>query len=95
MTLSSNSALPAAIARPGYARERIKPRIVHLGFGAFFRAHQAVYAEQLANEHAGDWGYCVISMHNGQQKSPICGNRICCIQWPKWTATAGAAARSA
>ncbi|WP_421413486.1 mannitol dehydrogenase family protein [Serratia plymuthica] len=68
MTLSSNSALPAAIVRPGYARERIKPRIVHLGFGAFFRAHQAVYAEQLANEHAGDWGYCVISMHNGQQK---------------------------
>ncbi|OJT38650.1 mannitol dehydrogenase family protein [Serratia plymuthica] len=68
MTLSSNSVLPAAIARPGYARERIKPRIVHLGFGAFFRAHQAVYAEQLANEHAGDWGYGVISMHNGQQK---------------------------
>ncbi|WP_454878558.1 mannitol dehydrogenase family protein [Serratia inhibens] len=68
MTLSSNSALPAAIAQPGYARERIKPRIVHLGFGAFFRAHQAVYAEQLANDRAGDWGYCVISMHNGQQK---------------------------
>ncbi|CAI1948118.1 mannitol dehydrogenase family protein [Serratia proteamaculans] len=68
MTLSSNSVLPAAVAQPGYARERIKPRIVHLGFGAFFRAHQAVYTEQLANDHASDWGYCVISMHNGQQK---------------------------
>ncbi|CAI1065281.1 mannitol dehydrogenase family protein [Serratia quinivorans] len=68
MTLSSNSLLPTAVAQPGYARERIKPRIVHLGFGAFFRAHQAVYAEQLANEHASDWGYCVISMHNGRQK---------------------------
>ncbi|MDW5502512.1 fructuronate reductase [Pseudomonas lundensis] len=68
MTLSSNSVLPAVIAQPGYARERIKPRVVHLGFGAFFRAHQAVYAEQLANEHDSDWGYCVISMHNGRQK---------------------------
>lgn len=68
MTLSSNSVLPAAVAQPGYARERIKPRIVHLGFGAFFRAHQAVYTEQLANDHASDWGYCVISMHNGRQK---------------------------
>lgn len=68
MTLSSNSVLPTAVAQPGYARERIKPRIVHLGFGAFFRAHQAVYTEQLANEHASDWGYCVISMHNGRQK---------------------------
>ncbi|WP_413507941.1 mannitol dehydrogenase family protein [Serratia proteamaculans] len=68
MTLSSNSVLPAAVAQPGYARERIKPRIVHLGFGAFFRAHQAVYTEQLANDHASDWGYCVISMHNGLQK---------------------------
>ncbi|SPZ65482.1 Mannitol 2-dehydrogenase [Serratia quinivorans] len=68
MTLSSNSLLPTAVAQPGYSRERIKPRIVHLGFGAFFRAHQAVYAEKLANEHASDWGYCVISMHNGRQK---------------------------
>jgi len=68
MTLSSISVLPTAVAQPGYARERIKPRIVHLGFGAFFRAHQAVYTEQLANEHASDWGYCVISMHNGRQK---------------------------
>ena len=68
MILSPNSALPAAIAQPNYDRERLKPRIVHIGFGAFFRAHQAVYAEQLANDHASDWGYCVISMHNGRQK---------------------------
>ena len=68
MTLSSTAALPAAIAAPGYDRQRLKPRIVHLGFGAFFRAHQAIYAERLAKDHASDWGYGVISMHNGQQK---------------------------
>ncbi|MEE4484610.1 mannitol dehydrogenase family protein [Serratia ficaria] len=68
MRLSSDSALPAAIARPGYPRERLQPRIVHLGFGAFHRAHQALYAEKLANEHASDWGYCEISLQHGQQK---------------------------
>ncbi|RZV02832.1 UNVERIFIED_ORG: fructuronate reductase [Serratia quinivorans] len=68
MTLFSNSVLPAAIAQPNYDRTRLKPRIVHIGFGAFFRAHQAEYAEQLANDHTSDWGYCVISMHNGRQK---------------------------
>lgn len=68
MTLSSNGTLPAAIAQPGYDRQQLKPRILHLGFGAFFRAHQAVYAERLANDHASDWGYAVVSMHNGQQK---------------------------
>ncbi|CAI1089425.1 Mannitol 2-dehydrogenase [Serratia entomophila] len=68
MKLSSSSALPAAIARPGYPRERLKPRIVHIGFGAFHRAHQAVYADRLAAEHASDWGYCEISMQHGRQK---------------------------
>jgi fructuronate reductase len=35
--------LPANIARPGYVREAVKPGIVHLGVGAFHRAHQALY----------------------------------------------------
>ena len=34
--------LPKAIQRPGYDRSTLKPGIVHLGIGAFHRAHQAV-----------------------------------------------------
>ncbi|HAT3682493.1 TPA: mannitol dehydrogenase family protein [Serratia marcescens] len=68
MRLSDHSALPAAIIRPGYARERVKPRMVHIGFGAFHRAHQAMYADRLASEHGSDWGYCEISMQHGRQK---------------------------
>ncbi len=68
MRLSDHSALPAAVIRPGYARERVKPRMAHIGFGAFHRAHQAMYADRLASEHGSDWGYCEISMQHGQQK---------------------------
>ena len=34
--------LPGQIRRPGYDRSRVRPGIVHLGIGAFHRAHQAV-----------------------------------------------------
>jgi len=33
--------LPADIGRPRYDRARLRPGIVHLGIGAFYRAHQA------------------------------------------------------
>ena len=32
-------ALPAAVARPGYDRDAVAPGIIHLGLGAFHRAH--------------------------------------------------------
>lgn len=38
-------ALPAAVARPAYDRARLTPGIVHLGLGAFARAHLAVATE--------------------------------------------------
>ncbi len=39
--------------------------IVHLGIGAFHRAHQAVYTEDAIAAEAGDWGICGVS-----QRSP-------------------------
>jgi fructuronate reductase len=43
-------------------------RIVHLGFGAFHRAHQAVYTDILAAEHGSDWGYCEVNLIGGEQQ---------------------------
>jgi fructuronate reductase len=40
-------ALPANVVQPGYDRARVRPGIVHLGIGAFHRAHMAVYIERL------------------------------------------------
>ena len=51
---------------PRSVRPRIDPRgfdigIVHLGVGAFHRAHQAVYTEDAMAADGGDWGICGVS----------------------------------
>ncbi|MCL2896356.1 mannitol dehydrogenase family protein [Brenneria tiliae] len=53
---------------PEYDRNLLKTRIVHLGFGAFHRAHQAVYADQLAAGHGSDWGYCEVNLIGGERQ---------------------------
>lgn len=60
MTRLSDAALarlPAAIRRPDYDRATLTPGIVHLGIGAFHRAHQAVFTEDAILKN-GDrtWG---------------------------------------
>ncbi|MFL0810626.1 MAG: mannitol dehydrogenase family protein [Agarilytica sp.] len=37
--------------------------IVHIGFGAFHRAHQLVYAQSLKNIGAFPWSYCAVSLN--------------------------------
>ncbi|MGT2514878.1 mannitol dehydrogenase family protein [Sphingomonas panni] len=41
------AALPASVARPGYDRSALTPGIVHIGPGAFHRAHQAAYVDAI------------------------------------------------
>jgi fructuronate reductase len=59
----SLQALPAAVARPRYARQALRPGIVHLGIGAFMRAHLAA-ATEAAIEAEGDlrWGVVGVSL---------------------------------
>lgn len=56
--------LPAAVARPTYDRSRVKRGVVHLGIGAFHRAHQAAVFEQALA--AGDlrWGITGVSLRS-------------------------------
>ena len=68
MTLSATSPVAEGVSTPKYDRARIKTRIVHLGFGAFHRAHQGVYADRLAAEHGGDWGYCEVNLIGGEKQ---------------------------
>lgn len=63
-----NSLLNAKAILPDYDRTRLVSRIVHLGFGAFHRAHQAVFADILAAEHGSDWGYTEINLIGGEQQ---------------------------
>jgi fructuronate reductase len=63
-----NKLLSAKAILPQYDRSKLVSRIVHLGFGAFHRAHQAVYADILANEQGSDWGYCEVNLIGGEQQ---------------------------
>jgi fructuronate reductase len=47
--------LSANVRRPDYKRADITPGIVHLGIGAFHRAHQALYVDDLLCHHP-EWG---------------------------------------
>ncbi len=63
-TIASTS-LPAHVQQPRYDRAQLRSRIVHFGFGAFHRAHQALLTNRVLNEKGGDWGICEISLFSG------------------------------
>ncbi len=48
-----------------YDRSMLKPRILHIGFGAFARAHQFVYLDQLLSRQGGDWGVVAVRLNSG------------------------------
>ena len=52
------------ISIPKYDRENTDIGIVHLGPGAFHRAHQAVYTENAMNLSGGNWGICGVSLRS-------------------------------
>lgn len=55
--------LPESVIRSDYNREQLGIGIVHLGPGAFHRAHQAVFTDN-ALAYGGDWGICGVSMRS-------------------------------
>lgn len=57
--------LPATVQQPQYDRALLRSRIVHFGFGAFHRAHQALLTDRVLNAKGGDWGICEISLFSG------------------------------
>jgi fructuronate reductase len=70
LSLSTLAELPDAVRQSTFAPEALTCGILHLGIGAFHRAHQAVYTED-AIEVAGDgavggWGIVGVSMRQAQ-----------------------------
>ncbi|KRR15331.1 mannitol dehydrogenase [Bradyrhizobium jicamae] len=56
--------LPGQVRQPAYDRSLISPGIVHLGIGAFHRAHQAVVIDDLLAGGAMDWGIVGASLRS-------------------------------
>lgn len=53
--------LSPAVRQSRYRREAHGIGIVHLGLGAFHRAHQACYVDELLDKAGGDWRICGVS----------------------------------
>ena len=71
LNLQSLPTLPANIQRPTYDPSTVGIGIVHLGIGAFHRAHQAVYTDAAVAHAGGQWGICGVSL-----KSPTVRDQL-------------------
>lgn len=67
MKTIASAPLPEGVLTPRYDRQQLQTRIVHFGFGAFHRAHQALLTDRVLNAQGGDWGICEISLFSGDR----------------------------
>ncbi len=63
--------LPPAVARPGYDRAAVQPGIVHLGIGAFHRAHQAVCTDAVLRGGDLRWGTVGVSLRSPATRNAL------------------------
>jgi fructuronate reductase len=57
--------------RPGYDRAALRTGIVHLGLGAFVRAHVATYTDDLLAIEPGAWGIAGVSLQRPDQRNRL------------------------
>lgn len=62
--LTDTAGLPDGVRVPTYARRTLKSGIVHLGTGAFHKAHQAVCTDDAMETGGGDWMITGVSLRS-------------------------------
>ena len=69
---SQFATLPVAVQRPGHDRGALSIGIVHLGLGAFMRAHLAVYNDD-ALDRGGDRGWAIsgVSLRHAETRDAL------------------------
>ncbi len=65
------AALPAGVRRPAYDRSRLSPGIVHLGLGAFARAHLCEFTDDALEHEFGAWGVVGASLQRPDQRDRL------------------------
>lgn len=65
------AALPATVRRPGYDRAALTPGIVHLGLGAFARAHLCEFTDDALETEFGAWGITGASLQRPDQRDRL------------------------
>ncbi len=71
LSLDTLEMLPEDVKRPRYDIARLKCGIVHLGVGAFHRAHQAVFTDEAMAHSGGAWGIVGVSMRQPDVASAL------------------------
>jgi len=64
LSAAALTGLPADVAIPGYDRAQVKTGVVHLGIGAFHRAHQAVVFDDALKSGDLRWGVLGASLRS-------------------------------
>ncbi|MFA3916637.1 mannitol dehydrogenase family protein [Ruegeria hyattellae] len=62
--LTTFEGLQDSVQRPAYGRDAQGPGIVHIGLGAFHKAHQAVYTDDALAAQGGDWRIVGVSLRS-------------------------------
>ncbi|MEA3533885.1 mannitol dehydrogenase family protein [Rhizobium sp. CC-YZS058] len=63
--------LPDTVGRPGYDRSRVTAGIVHLGLGAFHRAHQAAIVDKCLAAGEAEWGIIGASLRSPETRDAL------------------------
>ncbi|MGX5845468.1 mannitol dehydrogenase family protein [Mesorhizobium sp. PL10] len=63
--------LPTSAAVPAYDRASVAPGIVHLGVGAFHRAHQAAYVDDCLAAGETGWGIIGVSLRSPDTRDAL------------------------
>lgn len=68
---STLNSLPVDVQRPGYDRRQLRSGVVHLGIGAFHRAHQAVVFDDAAEKGDMRWGIVGASLRSASVRDAL------------------------
>ena len=71
LDLTTLPGLGPAIVTPRYDVRRVAIGIVHLGIGAFHRAHQAEYIDDVLALEGGGWGVCGVSLRSADVRTRL------------------------
>jgi fructuronate reductase len=70
LSLATLANLPAGVVRPAYDPAAVAIGVVHLGLGAFHRAHQAIYTDAVLARDPR-WGICGVSLKTPRATSAL------------------------
>ena len=65
------ASLPDHVQRPTYDRSHVVPAIVHLGIGAFHRAHQAMFTDAVLATGDLNWGLIGAGIVSGEMREAL------------------------